>query len=152
MYSWFCPARQWSKRALCVFLARTQLSLFPLEWLWHCWNNRGSERGPTCTSRGRRGVGWIGWVVGGVRTCPSHGWSDSPCAGLHIWKRSCRREGGVKANKQEEQRCHIFTSSSQRLQGVIFETDCDETGVAVRLSSILNCILEKGTTTSSTSV
>lgn len=143
MHLWFCPARQWSKRALSVFLA---LALSPLRWLWHCWNNREQREargGQLVPAEG--GVDRMGCE--GVWTCPSHGWSDSPCAGLHIWKTSCRREGGVNANEQEERRCYICTSSSQRGQGVIFKTLCDGTGVVVRLSLILNCILEKGTTT-----
>lgn len=45
----------------------------------------------------------------------------------------------MNANKQEGQCCYICTSSSQRGPEVIFKTHCDEPGVFVRLSSILNC-------------
>lgn len=97
-------------------------------------------------------VGLAEGVGGGVWTCPSHGWSDSPCAGLHIWKRSCHREGDVKANEQEEQRCYICTSSSQRGRGVIFSNTLWRgwDGCCSHLKQ--GGILEKDTTTSSMSV
>lgn len=50
---------------------------------------------------------------------------------------------------RKKQRCYICTSSSsQRGHAVIFKSHCDEPGALVRLSLILNCILEKETTTS----
>lgn len=145
MHLWFCPAHQWSKRA--VFLASPSSGSDTAE------TTEGARGGQLVQAEGGEGGGgWMGWVVGGVWTCPSHGWSDCDCAGLHIWKRSCRREGGVNANEQGEQRCYISTSSSRRGQGGTFKAHCDEAGVAVRLSLIPNCILEKGTATSSTPV
>lgn len=82
---------------------------------------------------------------GDVRTCLSHGWSASTCAGLHIWKRSRCREGGVNANEQERQCCYICTSSIQKRRWSLRHT-LMRTEWLFRFSLILNCILEKGTT------
>lgn len=127
MHLWFCPARQWSKRALSFsLLSRPRVALTPLK---QQREQREQRRGQLVPAEGG---GLERMACGGVWTCPSHGWSDSPCAGLHIWKRSCRCEGGVSG-----QAALLFCPSScQRGRGVIFKTHCSETGVAVRLSLI----------------
>lgn len=133
--------------SLCLPGSRSALALPPAGWLWHCWNNRekaGSKRGQLVPAEGG-GWGWIGGLRGDVWTCLSHGWSASTCAGLHIWKRSCRREGGVNANKQERQRCYICTSSIQKRRWSLRHTVMRMEWL-FRFSLILNCILEKGTT------
>lgn len=83
---------------------------------------------------------------GGVRTSSRHGWSDSPCAELHIWKRIC--EGGVNGNDQEEQLCYVCNLLCQTVT-------CSfsfAARVTLWLSSILIDICFKETATSSVSV
>lgn len=117
MHLWFCPAHQRSKRALSVFLAPAPLSLFPPPAgcdTAETTERRQGARGANLFQQREAGGDGSDGLRGDVWTCLSHGWSASTCAGLHIWKRSCRREGGVNANKQERQRCYICTSSIQK--------------------------------------